>query len=119
MVMPVIVSTNTLELGHQTLLSVILTDVSLRNKNRNELKNQAEELEKKLIQLQESGQRFRLLLENVKDYSIIMLDPDGNIKTWNKGAERIKGYSSKEIIVKHFLLFTPKRKLREMSPKRI
>ena len=89
MVMPVIISTNTFELADEMLLSVILTDVSVRNKNRNELKLQAEELEKKLHQLQESEERFRLLVENVKDYSIIMLDPNGNIKTWHKGAARI------------------------------
>jgi PAS domain S-box-containing protein len=116
MVMPVIVSTNTFELGNQTLLSVILTDVSLRNKNRNELKIQAEELEKKLIQLQESEERFRLLVENVKDYSIIMLDPDGNIKTWNKGAERIKGYSSKEIIGKHISIVYTKEEIERNEP---
>lgn len=116
MVMPVIVSTNTFELGDETLLSVILTDVSVRNKNRNELKIQAEELEKKLLQLKESEERFRLLVENVKDYSIIMLDPDGNIKTWNKGAERIKGYNSKEIIGKHISTVYTKEEIERKEP---
>lgn len=116
MVMPVIVSTNTFELGDETLLSVILTDVSVRNKNRNELKIQAEELEKKLLQLKESEERFRLLVENVKDYSIIMLDPHGNIKTWNKGAERIKGYNSKEIIGKHISTVYTKEEIERKEP---
>ena len=52
-------------------------------------------------QLKESEVLFRLIVENVKEYSIIMLDANGNIKTWNKGSERIKGYSANEIIGKH------------------
>lgn len=116
MVMPVIVSANTFELGDETLLSVILTDVSVRNKDRNELKIQAEELEKKLLQLQESEERFRLLVENVKDYSIIMLDPDGNVKTWNKGAARITGYTSNEIIGKHISIVYTKEEIDRNDP---
>lgn len=58
-----------------------------------------------LDSLRESEERFRLLVSNVQDYSIITLDVDGNIKTWNLGAERIKGYSSSEIIGEHFSKF--------------
>ena len=50
-------------------------------------------------------QRYRLLVENVQDYAIFLLDPDGYVQTWNKGAERIKGYNSEEIIGKHFSEF--------------
>ncbi len=57
------------------------------------------------IALQLSEQRFRLLVDSVRDYAIYMLDTDGKIVTWNKGAERLKGYSSDEIIGKHFSLF--------------
>jgi PAS domain S-box-containing protein len=52
-------------------------------------------------------QRFRLLVESVKDYAIFILDPDGRVSTWNPGAERIKGYRSSEIIGKHFSVFYP------------
>ena len=41
----------------------------------------------------------------VKDYAIFLLDPDGNIASWNEGAERIKGYSEDEILGKHFSMF--------------
>jgi PAS domain S-box-containing protein len=58
-------------------------------------------------ELHESEQRFRLLVESVKDYAIFMLDPDGYVTTWNAGAERIKGYSANEIIGKHFSIFYP------------
>ena len=57
--------------------------------------------------LKETEQRFRFLVEGVKDYAIIGLDPQGLISSWNGGAERIKGYSAGEIIGKHFSCFYP------------
>ena len=53
----------------------------------------------------ESEQRFRLLVEGVKDYAIYMLDTEGRISNWNSGAELIKGYSSDEIVGEHFSRF--------------
>jgi PAS domain S-box-containing protein len=57
--------------------------------------------------LRQSEERFRLLVEGVKDYAIFMLDPTGHIATWNAGAERIKGYHASEIIGQHFSRFYP------------
>ena len=53
----------------------------------------------------ESEERFRLLVEGVKDYAIFMLDSEGHIAAWNPGAERIKGYSAEEILGEHFSIF--------------
>ncbi len=53
----------------------------------------------------ENEQKFRLLVESVKDYAIFMLDPSGRVATWNAGAERIKGYAAREIIGQHFSCF--------------
>lgn len=55
--------------------------------------------------LRESEERFRLLIENVREYAIFMLDPRGFVSSWNVGAQRIKGYSAREIIGKHFSVF--------------
>jgi PAS domain S-box-containing protein len=55
--------------------------------------------------LRESEERFRLLVEGVKDYAIFMLDPHGYITTWNEGAKRIKGYEAEEIVGEHFSIF--------------
>src|SRR5919107_5620077 len=55
--------------------------------------------------LRRSEERFRLLVEGVKDYAIFMLDPYGYITTWNEGARRIKGYEEEEIIGEHFSIF--------------
>ena len=46
----------------------------------------------------ESEERLRLLIGSIKDYAIFMLDPKGQVVTWNPGAERIKGYQAEEII---------------------
>jgi PAS domain S-box-containing protein len=57
--------------------------------------------------LRASEERFRLLVQGVRDYAIFMLDTGGNIVSWNAGAERIKGYQADEIIGKHFSVFYP------------
>jgi PAS domain S-box-containing protein len=43
-------------------------------------------------ELRRSEERFELLVRSVKDYAILMLDPEGRVVSWNEGAERIKGY---------------------------
>lgn len=58
-------------------------------------------------QLQESEERFRLLVDTVKDYAIFMLDVDGNVGTWNAGAERIVGYRTAEIMGQNISCFYP------------
>jgi PAS domain S-box-containing protein len=50
-------------------------------------------------------QQLRSIVESVNDYAIYLLDPDGNVATWNPGAERIKGYTAEEILGKHFSRF--------------
>src|SRR6516225_3445547 len=49
--------------------------------------------------------QLNVLIEAVTDYAIYMLDANGNVRTWNTGAERIKGYSAEEIIGKNFAVF--------------
>lgn len=57
--------------------------------------------------LRESEQRFRLLVDSVKEYAIFMLDTEGRVASWNLGAERIIGYTAAEIIGRHFSCFYP------------
>jgi PAS domain S-box-containing protein len=52
-----------------------------------------------------SEERFRLLVESVGDYAIFMLDPHGRIASWNRGAQRIKGYDADDVIGRHFEIF--------------
>jgi PAS domain S-box-containing protein len=57
--------------------------------------------------LRQSEERFKLLVESVREYAIFMLDPSGHVLTWNAGAERFKGYQADEIIGQHFSRFYP------------
>jgi len=52
--------------------------------------------------LRKSEERFRMLVEGVQDYAIYMLDPEGRVTTWNRGAERFNGYTAEEIIGQYF-----------------
>src|SRR5215510_3771524 len=55
--------------------------------------------------LHATSEQFHILVDSVEEYAIYMLDPNGNIVTWNTGAQKIKGYSAKEIIGKNFASF--------------
>jgi PAS domain S-box-containing protein len=57
--------------------------------------------------LRQSEERYRMLIEAVRDYAIFMLDVDGYVVTWNPGAKRLKGYDAGEIIGQHFSRFYP------------
>jgi PAS domain S-box-containing protein len=57
--------------------------------------------------LRESEERFRVLVDGVADYAIYMLDPAGKVVSWNKGAERLKGYTSDEILGQDVSVFFP------------
>ncbi len=59
---------------------------------------------------------YRALVESVRDYAIFMLDHEGYIRSWNRGAERIKGYKAHEIIGKHFSVFYPQDRIDEGWP---
>jgi len=77
---------------------------SLRGEKRysDELGNLVDDFNAMLEEIQrrdkQKEDRFQLLVDNVKDYSIMMLDPEGRVVSWNKGAERITGYKLEEVI---------------------
>jgi PAS domain S-box-containing protein len=66
---------------------------------------EAAEREHTLGQLRRSETNFRLLVEGITDSAIYMLDPAGLVTTWNSGAERIKGYTAREVLGLHFSRF--------------
>jgi formate hydrogenlyase transcriptional activator len=63
-----------------------------------------------------SDERFRLLVEGARDYAIFMLDLEGNVATWNSGAERIKGYRTDEILGRNFSAFYPQEAIERGKP---
>ena len=83
---------------------------------RIDLNNHANELQKTIEKLYETQDRFRLLVESVKDYAIFMLDTEGRIKTWNEGAKHLKQYEADEIIGKSFSIFYEPEDLKLNKP---
>lgn len=68
--------------------------------------------------LQKSEERYRLQIESVQDYAIFLLDAKGVVISWNKGAQRLKGYQDKEIIGQHFSCFYTEEDIAEGKPDR-
>jgi formate hydrogenlyase transcriptional activator len=88
---PVEISLSPLEEQSGTLVTAAIRDVTERKR--------AEDA------LWQSQERFRAIVEEVKDYAIFMLDSGGRILSWNEGAQKIKGYTAEEIIGQHFSRF--------------
>ena len=65
-----------------------------------------------------NSDRFKLLVESVKDYAIFLLDPQGRVSSWNEGARRIKGYEEHEILGMHFSAFYPQEDVEAGKPER-
>lgn len=74
--------------------------------------------EKALLSTLDSYQLFKQMVESIKDYAIFMLDPDGYVITWNKGAEKLKLFKEKEILGKHFSLFYTLEDIEKNKPAR-
>jgi PAS domain S-box-containing protein len=55
--------------------------------------------------LRDTAEQFHILVDSVEEYAIYMLDPSGNVVTWNRGAQKIKGYTAEEIVGKNFACF--------------
>jgi PAS domain S-box-containing protein len=70
-------------------------------------------------ELQRSEQRFRTLVDSVKDYAIFLLSTDGTVLTWNQGAQQLKGYAPNEIIGHSFERFYPEESRRAGLPRRL
>ena len=75
-----------------------------------------EELDSHIKLLEASEERFRLLIEGVKDYAIFRIDANGYVVSWNLGAERIKGYKADEIVGKHISTFYTEEEIEENEP---
>jgi len=98
-VVDVEVTSHTLVFGGRDAELIVVQDVTDRN--------QAEQA------LRESEERYRELIQSVKDYAIYMLSPSGHVISWNQGAERITGYKAQEIIGSHVSRFCPPEDLKD------
>ena len=64
----------------------------------------------------QNDELYRLFVDSIKDYAILMLDPTGHVLSWNPGAELLKGYHADEIIGKHFSIFYPREDVEHGKP---
>jgi len=69
--------------------------------------------------LRESEEKYQLLLDGIQNYAIFMMDPRGQILSWNAGAERIKGYKTDEIVGRNFSCFFPPEEIERGRPEEI
>jgi PAS domain S-box-containing protein len=69
--------------------------------------------------LRDSEEKYQLLLDGIKDYAIFMIDPQGQVLSWNTGAERIKGYKAEEIIGRNFSCFFPQQDIERGRPQEV
>ena len=72
-----------------------------------------------MLQLRDMDLRYRILIDNIQDYVILMLDRNGYVVSWNSSAERMKGWSADEIIGKHFSCFYPPAEIENGLPMRV
>ncbi len=99
------------------------TDIQEQKSFSDELEKKVKERTAELIQLNESlkksEERYHLMVKEVQDYAILFLNREGLVENWNEGAEKIKGYTAKEIIGKSFSNFYTEEDRRNQLPKRL
>jgi PAS domain S-box-containing protein len=91
---PVEISLSPLQTEEGLLISASLRDITKQRETADKFRKVEEE--------------YHRMIDEVEDYAIILLDNDGRVKSWNKGAEKIKGYQAEEIMGKHFRVFYTK-----------
>jgi PAS domain S-box-containing protein len=84
---------------------IICHDITEIVNTKKQLEESNSTLRDTVEDLRISEERYHRMVEQVQDYAIILLDPQGNIQNWNKGAERIKGYSASDILGKNISIF--------------
>jgi PAS domain S-box-containing protein len=80
-----------------TLVSLIRSSLRARRRQYQVREHLAQQEEAQRV-IREAEQRFRLLIENITDYAIFMIDPQGRVASWNNGAQHLLGYSTQEIV---------------------
>ncbi len=97
---------------------LLYTETEQRKRVEAALKQDIIERRKTQEALTESERRFRLFILGVTDYAIFMLDPEGNIISWNMGAQRIHHYEASEIVGQHFSRFYTEEEQQQGQPAR-
>jgi PAS domain S-box-containing protein len=102
--------------GNVIGFSKVTRDLTKRKEHEQRVDKLLDELRQGNDQLRRNEERYHGMVAEVEDYVIILLDLDGYIQNWNKGAQKIKGYGPEEIIGKHFRIFYAERDLNAGVP---
>jgi PAS domain S-box-containing protein len=97
-----------------TLLGMLVVVIAARSVLAESAKRQGSE-----DALQESEEKYRMLLDGVQDYAIFMVDPQGQVASWSTSAERMTGYSAKELVGQNFSCFFLTRDIDRGRPKEV
>jgi PAS domain S-box-containing protein len=99
------------------------TDIHTEKAFSHELEQQVTARTRELIQINESltksEERYHLMVEEVQEYSILYLNPEGIVENWNVGAEKIKGYKAEEIVGKYFAVFYTEEDQKNKLPQKL
>ncbi len=103
-------------------LLAVSRDITAQRSAAEEIQRLNAQLEQRILkrtgELKASEERFRLMIEQMQDYAIYMLSPEGVVTTWNAGAERAKGYTAEEIVGRHCSCFYLPEDVRSGLPDR-
>jgi PAS domain S-box-containing protein len=98
------------------LVLAVIVDVSERKEHLAQVEGKHRFVEEALRECEE---KYRMLLDGVHDHAIFMMDPQGQVISWNAGAERIKGYRTDEIIGRNFSCFFPPEEIERGRPQEV
>ena len=116
---PIEIMLSPLESTEGILVTAAIRNISLRKEAEKHLAQI--EVGRRLTEdaLRESEESYRILLDGIQNYAIFMMDPRGEIVSWNAGAERIKGYAADQIIGRNFSCFFPPEDIERGRPAEI
>ena len=116
---PIEIMLSPLKSAEEILVTAAIRDISGRKKAEEHLAQMEERRRLGDDALRESEERYRMLLDGIKSYAVFMMDPQGQVLSWNAGAERIKGYTSDQIIGHNFSCFFPPEDIERGRPEEV
>jgi PAS domain S-box-containing protein len=115
---PIEIMVSPLESAEGLLVTAAIRDISVRRDGEKRMRQM--DVRRGLADaLRESEERYRMLIDGIHDHAIFMMDPRGQILSWNAGAERIKGYKADEIIGHNFSCFFPPEDVKRGRPEQV
>ena len=115
---PIEIMLSPLDSAEGTLVTAAIRDISVRRDAEKRLRQM--DVRRGLVDaLRESEERYRMLIDGIQDHAIFMMDPRGQILSWNDGAQRIKGYKADEIIGHNFSCFFPPEDVDRGRPEQV